>query len=151
MLSAHSIHMIAIASASVVSTAPPTAFFERWADMATWPAWNADTEWVRLDGPFVQGATGRLKPKGGPKVRFVVERLVPFSVFDDVSLLLGARLAFSHRVDALPDGGSRVAVTVTMTGPLGRLWHLILGKGIASTVQRDLEALARVAQGTVAA
>jgi hypothetical protein len=44
--------MIKIATAHVMSSAPASAFFERWADMTTWPEWNADTEWVRLDGPF---------------------------------------------------------------------------------------------------
>ena len=67
--------MTTLATASLSSTAPPAAFFARWADMASWSEWNSDTEWVRLDGDFVEGATGALKPKGGPKVTFVVERL----------------------------------------------------------------------------
>ena len=68
--------MTTLATAHATSTAEPAAFFARWADMATWPQWNLDTEWVRLDGPFVAGATGTLKPKGGPTVSFVIERLV---------------------------------------------------------------------------
>lgn len=68
--------MTEIATGQITSSAPPSAFFARWADMATWPEWNLDTEWVRVDGPFAQGATGTLKPKGGPKVAFVVEALV---------------------------------------------------------------------------
>jgi hypothetical protein len=66
--------------------------------MATWPEWNLDSEWVRLDGPFVQGSTGRLKPKGGFAVPFVIERLVPGSEFVDTSRLPGARLTFAHVV-----------------------------------------------------
>ena len=45
--------MTIIATARATSTAHPSAFFARWADTATWPEWNTDTEWVRLDGPFV--------------------------------------------------------------------------------------------------
>ncbi|MDX6436655.1 MAG: hypothetical protein QOK34_1489, partial [Gaiellaceae bacterium] len=52
--------MIKIAEAKATSSAPPAAFFARWADMATWPEWNTDTEWVRLDGPFAAGSTGVL-------------------------------------------------------------------------------------------
>ena len=114
--------MTPIASARISSAAAPSAFFERWADMATWPQWNTDTEWVRLDGDFVQGATGTLKPKGGPKVRFVIERLVPGREFVDVSRLAGARLTFAHLVTERADGGSDVEVTVTMSGPLRRVW-----------------------------
>ena len=131
-----------IASASVTSSAPAAAFFERWADTATWPEWNTDTAWVRLDGPFATGTTGRLKPKGGPAVRFVVERLTA-DAFVDVSRLVGARLTFDHRVQILAaGGGTRVDVTVTLTGPLRRLWNAILGSGIAASVQPDLDRLA---------
>ena len=142
--------MTIITSAHINSPAAPSAFFARWADMATWPQWNTDTEWVRLDGEFVQGATGSLKPKGGPKVRFVVERLVPGREFVDVSRLVGARLTFAHRVTERADGGSEVDVTVTITGPRGRLWLLMLGSGIRGSMQADLQALARAAEAATA-
>jgi hypothetical protein len=135
-----------LATAEVTSTASPAAFFARWADMATWPSWNLDTEWVRLDGAFTQGATGVLKPKGGPKVRFVVETLVPGLEFNDVSQLLGARLGFRHLVTAMTGGGCTVRVTVTMGGPLAAVWKLILGKGLIASLQPDLDRLARVAE-----
>ena len=142
--------MTPIASARISSAAAPSAFFERWADMATWPQWNTDTEWVRLDGDFVQGATGTLKPKGGPKVRFVIQRLVPGREFVDVSRLAGARLTFAHLVTERADGGSDVEVTVTMSGPLRRVWLLMLGSGIRGSVQADLAGLARAAEGATA-
>ena len=138
--------MTTIATAEVTSSAAPAAFFTRWADMATWPEWNLDTEWVRLDGPFAEGATGVLKPKGGPKVPFIVEKLVPGQEFNDVSRLVGARLGFRHLVTSSPDGGCTVRVTVSMTGPLTFLWKAILGKGLASSVQPDLDRLARTAE-----
>jgi hypothetical protein len=134
-----------IARAQITSTAPPSAFFERWADMATWPDWNLDTEWCRLDGPFVEGATGTLKPKGGPKVPFVVERLVPGEAFIDVSRLVGARLTFDHRV-TLVDGRTQVAVVVSMTGPLAPLWRLVLGKSLRASVEPDLQRLGGLAE-----
>jgi hypothetical protein len=137
--------MTEIATATIRSAAPPAAFFARWADVATWPAWNADTEWVRLDGPFEQGATGVLKPRGGPRTRFVVTSLVPGREFVDVSRLLGARLTFAHVVIAQEDGGCRVDVRVSIDGPLRALWSRIIGRGIAETLQDDLDRLAAVA------
>jgi uncharacterized membrane protein len=138
--------MISIASAQVTSEAPASAFFAKWADMATWPEWNTDTAWVRLDGPFVTGTTGELKPKGGPKVRFVLSSVVPGEEFVDTSLLLGARLEFRHTVRARPDGGCDVRVDVTMSGPLARAWNLVLAKGFRTSVQPDLDRLARAAE-----
>jgi hypothetical protein len=142
--------MPSLATAHVTSSAAPTAFFERWADMATWPQWNTDTAWVRLDGPFATGSTGVLKPKGGPKVPFVIERLVPGQEFVDVSRLFGARLTFDHQVHALPGGGCRVEVTVSMSGPLSRLWTAILGAGLRASVRPDLERLAGVVERSAA-
>jgi hypothetical protein len=142
--------MTVLATAHTRSAAPATAIFARWADMATWPDWNLDTEWVRLDGPFVQGATGHLKPKGGPKVRFVVTSLVPEREFVDVSALIGARLTFAHRVTATDDGGCTVDVEVSMSGPLARVWRRILGAGLRTSLQPDLDRLARAAEATQA-
>lgn len=110
--------MTTITEAHATSTAPPSVFFARWADMDTWPEWNADTEWVRLDGPFSEGSTGVLKPKGGPKVKFVIARLVPEREFVDVSLLFGARLTFAHAVSQQPNGGCAIDIAVTIDGPL---------------------------------
>jgi hypothetical protein len=138
--------MMTLAEAQITSPAEPAAFFARWADMATWPEWNTDTEWVRLDGPFTLGATGQLKPRGGPKVAFEVTGLVPEREFTDVSKLLGARLTFRHLVDRTPDGATRVTVTITLSGPLARLWNLALGKGIKASVGQDLARLAAAAE-----
>ena len=131
--------MIEIGKACATSTADPSALFARWGDMATWPEWNTDTEWVRLDGPFATGSTGVLKPKGGPKTKFVIEKLTDRE-FVDVSMLLGARLTFHHTVAVVPQG-THVAVEVTLAGPLARLWNAVLGKGIKASLQRDLDRL----------
>jgi hypothetical protein len=141
--------MKTIATAQITSDLQPQAFFDRWADMATWPQWNTDTEWVRLDGPFRTGATGRLKPKGGPATRFVVTALVPGREFTDVSLLLGARLTFQHLVAVDAGGSTTVSVRVTLAGPLAFFWNAVLGKGIATGLGDDLtrlEAAAREAE-----
>lgn len=114
--------------------------------MDTWSQWNSDIEWVRLDGPFAEGASGTLKPKGGPKVRFVVEQLVPGEEFVDVSKLFGARLVFAHHVRETADGGSAVQVDISITGGLAPLWKLVLGGGIRGSAQNDLDALVRVVE-----
>jgi hypothetical protein len=111
--------------------------------MATWPEWNTDTEWVRLDGPFAAGSTGVLKPKGGPATKFAIEKLTDRE-FVDVSRLLGARLTFHHTVSVVPQG-TVVDVHVTLDGPLARLWNLVLGKGIKKSLQPDLDRLVAVA------
>ncbi|MEV6095955.1 SRPBCC family protein [Nocardia sp. NPDC051981] len=139
--------MTFIAEASATSTATPAAFFTKWADMATWPEWNQDTEWVTLDGPFQQGATGTLKPKGGPKTKFVVTKLTD-TEFIDSSKLIGARLIFAHEVTT--DGErTTVKVRITMEGPLRGLWNKIMGGNLAKSLQGDVEALVAAAEAVL--
>ncbi|MHB1173179.1 MAG: SRPBCC family protein [Lacisediminihabitans sp.] len=137
--------MIQLASAHAVSSAPASKFFARWIDHATWGEWSPDTEWVRLNGGVVHGATGILKPAGGPRTRFFISRLDADRAYDDTSLLWGARLVFSH--DAAPtDEGTALDVRVTISGPLSRLWARILGKGFATSAQEDLDRLVRLVE-----
>ena len=143
--------MTSIAEATITSSAAPERFFARWADMATWPEWNTDTEWVRLDTPFGPGATGTLKPKGGPKVRFTVTSVVEGREFVDVSHLIGAKLTFAHTVTLRPDGGCAVNVSIDLTEPLAWLWKMALGKGLRTSVQPDLDRLAATAEADAAA
>lgn len=140
--------MIAIATVSAASSAPAQVFFEVWADMATWPEWNSDTEWVRLDGAFVEGATGRLKPSGGPSVPFVVSRLIPGSLFVDTSRLLGARLVFTHTVTTSA-GLTQIEVRITLDGLLAPVWNRILGPGLRDSAEADLTALVSRAETMV--
>ncbi|MFE3059004.1 SRPBCC family protein [Nocardia sp. NPDC059239] len=139
--------MTFIAEASATSTATPAAFFAKWADMATWHEWNQDTEWAKLDGKFEQGATGVIKPKGGPKTKFVVTKLTD-TEFIDSSKLIGARLIFAHEVTT--DGErTTVKVRITMEGPLRGLWNKIMGADLAKSVQGDVEALVAAAEAVL--
>jgi hypothetical protein len=138
--------MITLATASADSPALPAAFFERWTDHATWTSWDTDTEWVTLDGPVAVGTRGVLKPKGGPKAKFFISALEQDRVYTDTSLFPGARLVFEHTAERRGDS-THLEVTVTMTGPLARLWAGILRTGFAKSVPAGLERLVAIVEG----
>jgi hypothetical protein len=140
--------VILLSSAHATSTAPPSAFFERWADMDTWPEWDEAVQWVRRDGPFAEGTTGALKPKGGPKVTFVIQTLVPGQEFTDRSSVPGAALTIQHLVKVGGDGRTGVDVVVSIDGPLARLWKLFVGKGIAESTPAGLHRLVELAEAS---
>ncbi len=151
LVSAHTKWMRTLCKATAVSTAPPEAFFARWEDMDTWPEWDEAVAWTRVDGPFAAGTTGELKPRGGPKVRFVIETLVPGSEFTDVSSMPGAKLRIRHLLAVGDDGRTRVDIEVSIEGPLAALWGLLLGRGIASSTPEGLARLVAVVEADVAA
>jgi hypothetical protein len=132
--------MIELGHGTATSPAPPAAFFTRWIDHDTWPAWSPDTEWVRLDGPPAVGTHGVLKPKGGPKAKFVISACTPPQEYTDTTLLPGARLVFTHTAEPSSEG-SALEVLVTIAGPLAFFWAKVMGKGFRESAQADLDRL----------
>ena len=50
--------------AEAISKASAKKIWDMWADVSSWPIWDHELEWARLDGPFTAGARGTVKPKG---------------------------------------------------------------------------------------
>ena len=139
--------MRTVATARTTSTASPATVFAQWQDAAGWPEWSPDIEWVRLDGPVAVGTPGVMKLKGGPRLRFVVAALTRDREYTDRARLPGARVTFQHLVEpASEHGGSRLAVTVTIDGPLSFLWERVLGAGFRRTVPGGLTRLAELVE-----
>lgn len=139
-----------LASAAATSSAAPADFYVRWADHGSWPQWDPDTAWCRVDGPVVAGARGRLKPKGGPAVRFTVAVADPAGEYTDVSRLVGARLTFRH-VARVESGVTRLSAVVTLDGPLAGVWARIMGAGFRASVPAALERLVALVEGRATA
>lgn len=140
-----------LSSVRTTSSAPPSAYFARWADTDSWPEWDEALRWVRRDGPFAEGTRGSLKPKGGPKVDFVIETLVPDREFTDRSTMPGASLTIRHLVEVLDDGRTGIGVDVCIDGPLARVWKLFVGRGIATSTPAGLHRLVEVVEADIAA
>ncbi len=130
-----------LCTSTAASTAAPEAFFARWADMRTWPEWDDALAWTRLDGPFAEGTTGALKPRRGPKARFVIETLEPGVEFTDVSTLPGARLRIRHLTAVDAAGRTRVTVEVSIEGHLSGLWAPLLRRSVARSTSRGVQRL----------
>ena len=138
--------MSVLCTATAVTTAPPEAVFARWADMESWPEWDEALAWIRLDGPFVAGMTGRLKPRRGPESRFVVESLEPGSGFTTVSAVPGGRLRIRHLAGVRSDGRTDVTVEVSIEGTLGRIWAVLLRRSVSRSTPPGVERLVAAAE-----
>jgi hypothetical protein len=134
--------MTALAHATAASSASPEALFARWVDHAIWSHWSLDTQWVRPDGPARAGSTGRLTPRGGPSVRFVISACSPPHEYTDTSHLRGARLVFPHSASRVGDA-TELAADVSISGPLSRVWALTLGRGFGTSAHAVLDRLVR--------
>lgn len=137
--------MIELGRGHATSTAASHEFFTRWVDHGSWHQWSPDTEWVRVEGPVRTGARGLLKPRGGPRVKFVISTCEPDREYTDTTHLLGARMVFEHTVSESA-GGTDLQVQITVDGSLARVWATILGKGFRASAQADLDRLVQLVE-----
>ncbi|HEY2160962.1 MAG TPA: SRPBCC family protein [Solirubrobacteraceae bacterium] len=117
-----------------------------WSDAAQWPHWNPTIAEVSLQGPFVDGTRGTLKPAHGPRSKVVLRDVHPGSGFADVARLPGAEMRVEHEVVDGADGGSRVTERAVLSGPLARVWSLLLGRQLQRDMAAGAEATARTAE-----
>ena len=135
--------------ATARTKARPEDVWRLWTDVAGWNRWDDDVQSSRLDGAFVAGARGLLKPKRGPAARFVLTHVEPCVAFTNRSKLPLATLEFVH-VLAIDGGETVVTHRVVMTGPLTFLFRRLVGTGIARGLPAAVARLARAAEGPAA-
>lgn len=132
--------MIEIARTEGRSSAPPEAFYERWADIDTHHEWAVTMEYARLDEPFALGATGWLKAKGGDPAPFTVTEIIDGRVFADDTTLDGATLRIRH--EAQPDGdGSRLIITGLIDGPRRDEYATAIADDVQQSIETNLASL----------
>lgn len=136
-----------LAQASGVTTASSQTVFRLWSDVQAWPTWDKEIDWVKLNGAFAAGTHGVMKPKGGPKTKFMILAVKQDESFSDVSFMPGAKLRFSHQLTS-QGKSTTVTHTVSISGPLSGLWSKILGKNLRSGLQPAVNNLVALAEQT---
>jgi Polyketide cyclase / dehydrase and lipid transport len=130
------------------TTARPDAIWNLWSDVASWPEWDVDLEVVTLEGDFVAGARGTLKPKGMDVFPFVVTRAEPDRGYSDETPLDGAVLRFDH--DLVPtEAGTLIRQRVAVEGPAANEYFEALAANIILDIPAALARLATRAEQLV--
>jgi hypothetical protein len=97
---------------------------EVWSALTTplrWREWNDGIEWVALEGPLAPGSYATVKPHPGRQTAFHIEAVVAdrlLTAFLTLGPLAALSVAFTLAED---EGGSHVALTIGVRGPLGGL------------------------------
>ena len=122
--------------------AAPEDIFALWADVESWPTWDASLVATTLDGPFATGTAGTLHPQGMPEpIAFLITAVEEGTGFADETRLGPLALRFRHRVERR-GGGSRIVVAVEAEGPDADR----IGPAVASDLPESVAALAAAAQ-----
>jgi hypothetical protein len=134
---------------SVEGKASKSAVWKLYSNVKTWPEWDKGIESITLDGEFMEGAPGMIKPKGQenamPFRLTWVEREVGFS---DETVIPGAdvTVGFTHTLESTGDGSTRITHRVWIAGPAGDSLGTTMGPGITDGVPETMQSLMKMAE-----
>ncbi|MGL6073219.1 MAG: SRPBCC family protein [Fimbriiglobus sp.] len=130
---------------TVEIAAQADVIYNLYADVAGWSKWDPEVVESSIQGAFVSGAIGSIKPKGGPKSELKFIQVQPNQSFTVQCKLPLCLMTFEHELTA---SGSSTKTThrVRFTGFLSPLFGLLIGKQIKRTLPETMEGLKRAAE-----
>jgi hypothetical protein len=134
-----------IISYTIETTASAAEIWQIWQDVSHWNQWDHGIEFSTIDGPFVEGTTGTLKPKGGPLVHTKLTKVIPLKMFVDESKLFLARIIVSHYITE-KRGKTQVTHQIEMKGPLAFLFAYLIGRTMKKNLPVEMQAMIKKAE-----
>ncbi len=123
------------------------ALWRYWSDIAGWPAWNEGIEKIEVDGPLEPGTAFRMTPPGQEPIEMRIAEVVPGLMFVDEMDAGEFVVRTIHRLEPLPDGGTRIVYRTEFLGPAADEVGPQLGPQITADFPDVLASLVRIAQG----
>lgn len=123
------------------TTARPEAVWQVLRAIDDWAAWDTSMDWVRLNGPFQVGSTVTMKPTGQDPITSVIVAATENTVYADETAFGGVTLRFSHTLEALDGGGTRVVHRLAITGADADRLGPELGPAITEDFPAAMDAL----------
>lgn len=125
---------------------PAERLFDAIIAVERWPEWDHELESTRLADEARVGAKFVLKPRGGPKTTMEITVMDRPMRFSDVAHLPLGKMRTDHRFEP-GDDGTRVTVTISVSGPLAFLWDKIVARKQAAGAEAQTEAFLSFARG----
>jgi uncharacterized protein YndB with AHSA1/START domain len=132
---------------SAETTALPAAVWRLWADVESWPTWNADIERISIDGPFAQGALVTMTPFGQEPIELRITEAVEGELFVDEAAMGGVVIRTFHRIEPADFGRSRIVYRMEITGPDADDVGPTVGPQITADFPDTIDALIERAEG----
>lgn len=116
-----------------------------WQNVNTWPSWDSSLEWSKLEGEFVLGAKGVLKPKDWKESEFTITELSPKKSFSTTSCLPLTRMIFKH-VLKTENGFVKIKHEAQVYGLLAPILYFVLRKKIIQGLEVAVNELKIIAE-----
>ena len=125
---------------SISINSNPAAIYSAYQNVSDWPKWDPETEAASLDGEFVVGSVGKIKPKGAPVSKIALTEVTPNKSFTVECNLPLCKMLFIHELNEI-DNGTEVINQVIFTGLLAPIFGRLIGKGINKSIPDSLKGL----------
>jgi polyketide cyclase/dehydrase/lipid transport protein len=132
---------------AVETTAAAEDIWALWADVATWPTWNADIDRIELEGPFATGSTIVMTPVGDDPVELRIVEAAEPTLFVDEAEGGDFEVRTTHRIELLEAGRNRVVYRMEIGGAAGDTVGPQIGPEISGDFPQVLAALVALAEG----
>ncbi|MCI4647141.1 hypothetical protein [Phaeodactylibacter sp.] len=130
---------------SIKTGATKTQIWKLWTDVPNWNIWDKQVVSSSLDGEFVNGQTGQLIPKGGPKSIFELVDVKHEERFTSRSKLPLGKMDFLHYMEEA-DGELIITHKVEISGALSFLFGRLIGKKLFAELPETMNNLSNLAQ-----
>jgi carbon monoxide dehydrogenase subunit G len=120
--------------------ATPDKIFPFYENVSSWSSWDPDVQSSSIDGEFIAGAKGRLKPVKGPEAEIEFTEITKNQSFTTISKLPLCTMSFVHEL--VPSGeATEVSHKVVFSGLLSPLFGRLIGTGIRKGLPATMQGL----------
>lgn len=137
---------------TITTPAGPGPSWAALADVTSYPRWTASmSEVIPLDGPaLAPGHRFRIRQPALPTTVWRVCELHEGTSFAWEAHAPGVHTLAHHRIDAQPDGTTRISIGIRQTGPLARLVALLTAARTRRYLRLEAAGLAAAAEAAAA-
>ena len=130
---------------SIVISAPAEKVFALYSNVAGWSSWDPDVKESSIDGAFVSGVAGTLRPSNGPKAKITLTEVTPNRLFTVESKLPLCVMRFEHELSSA-SGQTKALHRVSFNGILSPLFGRLIGSQIKKGLPHTLQGLKHAAE-----
>ena len=124
---------------------PPEAVWRLFERPQDWALWDPAVTSATREGPFELGSRIRIEQRRAPTRTLRIVAVEPGRSYSSEDRMPFVRLRFDHEVEPR-DGGCRVTLRQTISGPLAPLFSLLFGRRIARGAEPQIEGIRKVVE-----
>jgi hypothetical protein len=133
-------------SNTVVSSANPKDIWRRWTSVEAWPEEDSNLGSAQLEGEFAVGSKIIMKPKRSPKSTVTIVEVTNNKSFTTEGKIPFGKLTISHNVKSLENSKASFTHTITLTGPMRKLFVKLFAQKLADNLPQKMKNIAKLAE-----